>query len=48
MHKGFINIGNPFRGSIVLGTPGSGKSFGIIDPFITVSCVEAEQILVIF
>ena len=34
MHKGFINIGNPFRGSIVLGTPGSGKSFGIIDPFI--------------
>ena len=24
----------PFRGSIVLGTPGSGKSFGIIDPFI--------------
>ncbi|MDE5820928.1 MAG: type IV secretory system conjugative DNA transfer family protein [Paramuribaculum sp.] len=34
MHKGYINIGNPFRGSIVLGTPGSGKSFGIIDPFI--------------
>ena len=24
----------PFRGTIVLGTPGSGKSFGIIDPFI--------------
>ncbi len=34
MHNGFINIINPFRGSIVLGTPGSGKSFGIIDPFI--------------
>lgn len=34
MHKGWINIINPFRGSIVLGTPGSGKSFGIIDPFI--------------
>ena len=34
MHKGVINIGNPFRGTIVLGTPGSGKSFGIIDPFI--------------
>ena len=34
MHKGFINIVNPFRGTIVLGTPGSGKSFGIIDPFI--------------
>lgn len=34
LHKGWINITNPFRGTIVLGTPGSGKSFGIIDPFI--------------
>ncbi len=34
MHNGFINITNPFRATIVLGTPGSGKSFGIIDPFI--------------
>lgn len=34
MHEGWININNPFRGTIVLGTPGSGKSFGIIDPFI--------------
>ena len=32
--KGWVNIVNPFRGTIVLGTPGSGKSFGIIDPFI--------------
>ena len=30
MRKGWINIINPFRGTIVLGTP----SFGIIDPFI--------------
>lgn len=34
MHTGWINIINPFRGTIVLGTPGSGKSFGVIDPFI--------------
>lgn len=34
MHNGWINITNPFRGTIVLGTPGSGKSFGVIDPFI--------------
>ena len=34
MHNGFINITKPFRATIVLGTPGSGKSFGIIDPFI--------------
>ena len=30
MHNGFINIINPFRGPIVLGTPGSGKSFGMV------------------
>lgn len=34
MNHGWINITNPFRGTLVLGTPGSGKSFGIIDPFI--------------
>lgn len=34
MNRGWINIINPFRATIVLGTPGSGKSFGIIDPFI--------------
>ena len=34
MHNGWINIINPFRATLVLGTPGSGKSFGIIDPFI--------------
>tara|TARA_R110002050_G_scaffold85747_9_gene182941 strand:- start:45858 stop:47840 length:1983 start_codon:yes stop_codon:yes gene_type:complete len=33
VHKGFINI-NPFRGTFVIGTPGSGKSFGIINPAI--------------
>lgn len=34
MNHGWINITNPFRATLVLGTPGSGKSFGIIDPFI--------------
>ena len=33
MNKGWINI-NPFRGTIVIGTPGSGKSFGVINPAI--------------
>lgn len=32
--KGFVNIVNPFRGSWVVGTPGSGKTFSIIEPFI--------------
>lgn len=32
--EGWINVINPFRGTMVLGTPGSGKSFAIINPFI--------------
>jgi hypothetical protein len=31
---GYINIVNPFRGTLLIGTPGSGKSFGIVNPFI--------------
>jgi len=31
---GWMNIVNPFRGTILIGTPGSGKSFGIVNPFI--------------
>ena len=32
-HNGWINI-DPFRGSMVIGVPGSGKSFGVINPAI--------------
>lgn len=32
--KGFVNIENCFRGTWVVGTPGSGKTFSIIEPFI--------------
>lgn len=32
-YTGHINI-DPFRGTIVIGTPGSGKSFGVINPAI--------------
>ena len=32
--KGWINIVNPFRGTFVVGTPGSGKTFSVIEPFI--------------
>ena len=32
-NKGWLNI-NPFRGTMVLGTSGSGKSFGVINPAI--------------
>lgn len=33
LNNGWINI-NPFRGTLVIGTPGSGKSFGVINPAI--------------
>ena len=33
-YKGWINIVNPFRASMVLGTPGSGKSFAIVNNYI--------------
>ena len=32
--NGWINVVNPFRASIVLGTPGSGKSFAVVNNFI--------------
>ena len=33
-NKGWINVVNPFRASMVLGTPGSGKSFAIVNNYI--------------
>ena len=33
-NSGWINIVNPFRASIVLGTPGSGKSYAIVNNYI--------------
>ncbi|MBX9049617.1 TraM recognition domain-containing protein [Bacteroides thetaiotaomicron] len=33
-NKGWINIVNPFRAAIVLGTPGSGKSYAVVNNFI--------------
>jgi hypothetical protein len=33
-NKGWINVVNPFRASIVLGTPGSGKSYAIVNNYI--------------
>jgi hypothetical protein len=32
--RGWINIVNPFRASIVLGTPGSGKSYAVVNQYI--------------
>lgn len=32
--KGWINIVNPFRGTLLMGTPGSGKSFSVVNSYI--------------
>ena len=46
LNHGWINIINPFRATIVLGTPGSGKSFGIIDPFIRQHAAKGFSMMV--
>ena len=38
-NKGWVNVVNPFRASIVLGTPGSGKSYAIVNNYIK-QCIE--------
>ena len=38
-NQGWINVVNPFRASIVLGTPGSGKSYAIVNNYIK-QCIE--------
>jgi hypothetical protein len=34
VRRGWINVVNPFRGTLVVGTPGSGKSYAIITQYI--------------
>ncbi|TPE39720.1 TraM recognition domain-containing protein [Pontibacter mangrovi] len=34
VRRGWLNVENPFRGTLLIGTPGSGKSFSVVLPFI--------------
>lgn len=34
VRKGWVNVVNPFRATMVLGTPGSGKSFSVVNQYI--------------
>ena len=34
LNDGWINVVNPFRATIVLGTPGSGKSYAVVNNYI--------------
>lgn len=33
-NKGWMNVINPFRGTLLIGTPGSGKSFSVVNSYI--------------
>ena len=44
--KGWVNVINPFRGTWVVGTPGSGKTFSIIEPFIRQHCRKGFAMVV--
>ncbi|CAH0267716.1 MULTISPECIES: type IV secretory system conjugative DNA transfer family protein [unclassified Pedobacter] len=34
VRRGWVNLVNPFRATLLIGTPGSGKSFSVVNPFI--------------
>jgi hypothetical protein len=45
-HKGWLNIVNPFRATLLIGTPGSGKTFSIIIPYIKQHLAKGFSMLV--
>jgi hypothetical protein len=46
MKEGWINIINPFRGSIVMGNPGSGKTYSIIEEFIRQQMIKKFSFMI--
>jgi len=46
VNKGWLNIVNPFRATLLIGTPGSGKTFSIIIPFIKQHLAKGFSMLV--
>jgi hypothetical protein len=45
-NRGWINVVNPFRASIVLGTPGSGKSYAIVNSYIKQQIIKGFSMYV--
>ncbi len=45
-NKGWVNVVNPFRATIVLGTPGSGKSYAVVNSFIRQQIAKAYSMYV--
>lgn len=46
LKEGWINVINPFRGSIVMGNPGSGKTYSIIEEFIRQQMIKKFSFMV--
>ena len=46
MYNGFINLVNIFRATIILGTPGSGKSYAIVNQFIKQTIEKAYALYI--
>ena len=46
MYNGFINLVNIFRATIMLGTPGSGKSYAIVNQFIKQTIEKAYALYI--
>lgn len=45
-HKGWLNIVNTLRGTLLIGTPGSGKSFSVINSFIRQQSAKGFALMV--
>lgn len=46
VNKGWLNIHNVFRGTLLIGTPGSGKSFSVINSYIRQLSAKEYSLLV--
>lgn len=46
MHRGYINIINPFRATMIMGTPGAGKSYSVIEPVIEQATAKGYSMFV--
>ncbi len=44
--NGYINVVNPFRATMVLGTPGSGKSYSVIEEYIRQHLMKSFSMMV--
>lgn len=47
IRNGWFSIPNPFRGTLLMGTPGSGKTYSIVEPFIR-QMIDKEYAMLLY